>query len=214
MDRTKFQVVRVCSYCKGTGEGYCLRRCHVCKGGGTALVTLYSHELEGAVLIAYPAPTLDPRDPSMRVAPRLVEGVRREYMTAAEAHEEGTRMLSEGEIVSYVVRGFDDFSKLAESDRMRAVEENGKLLEQRTAARIASDDCPWEDEEFIRCDLRNWGEIERDPVTGEDRLTAKGMARVQGFIIDYKEGDDACAWTGQLLAMAAKRIFLSDRAAQ
>lgn len=150
MKRSTYKVTRVCAVCNGTGEGRCLVKCHACNGSATRLFELYASDLEGATLITYQAPPLHPNDPSIRVAPRLLEGERRPFITAAEAHDAGMEMLAREEIVSYAVVGYDDFAKLTPGEVSVALWEQAELSRLRIEAFKSSERAPWEaDEDMV-----------------------------------------------------------------
>lgn len=144
MKRSTYKVTRVCAVCNGTGEGRCLVKCHVCNGSATRLFELYASDLEGATLVTYQAPPLHPNDPSIRVAPRILEGERRPFITAAEAHDAGMEMLAREEILSYAVVGYDDFAKLTPGEVSVALWEQAELSRLRIAAFKSSEQSPWE----------------------------------------------------------------------
>ncbi len=206
MEREKFAVLRECHRCQGSGLGGSRVVCHICKGNGIQTFHLYALDLEGAELITYVAPPFETRQ-----GPRLMEGERRQYMFGEEAHREGLERLQRGEIVSYVVKGHDDFSRMTPEIRDRAVAAYGREIEQRTAARAASEEFPWEEEEQARYDLERLGQIARSPLDGCWYLTSKGVARIQAVLMD---GEELTPWTEQCVKLLEKGIYLTEKGAE
>lgn len=243
MIRSTYKVVRPCAVCNGSGNGRCRVKCHNCNGEGRRPFRLYASDLEGATLTTYVEPPIGPTDPSRRVAPRFVEGERRTFMLASEAHEAGAMMLAYGEIVSYNVSGWDDFSQLSEEDRIQAWTELQALDAAKVqaaresvehvreaegaavtlAVELGTDWQAWDDfltreaRKFNKSAPEAWETARVEDLIRIGMVTPDGTALTPKGIArlnDALDSGEGEAWTRQLERMEAKVTFLADKAAQ